>query len=135
MSFNAVPSLRTALLLTLSFGLSQAFAADTKSQVQAALPVVRQMAQAPEVVAAVKAQNARHQTMAAIHALDAKWIASAGIPDFIQPWPKLGHIWRSGIGTASAARETLGVWWCLVCLLLVGSCWRNRNRCRKRNSH
>jgi hypothetical protein len=56
----------------------------TAPQVLAALPAIRKMAQSPEVVAAVRAQNAKRLDDAALHALDKKWMATTGVADFMK---------------------------------------------------
>lgn len=53
---------------------SLAVAGDVKN----ALPEIKALASKPEVIAAVKAQNAKGSTLDSIKALDSKWIAASG---------------------------------------------------------
>ncbi len=54
------------------------------ARVEAALPIVRAMAQEPKVVAKVKAQNARKVALAEIQRLDREWMAASGTTPFMK---------------------------------------------------
>jgi hypothetical protein len=57
-----------------------------QADVDKAMPTIKKIAADPAVVKAIKAQNAKKMSMADIKALDEKWIASKGIPDFVKPY-------------------------------------------------
>lgn len=48
------------------------------------MPELRRVASDPEVVAAVRAQNARHVPLATVHQLDAEWMATPALTPFKQ---------------------------------------------------
>lgn len=68
---------KTGLTAVLFSACSTVFAASAKD----VLPEIKAIAANPDVVAAVKAQNARGLSLDAIKATDGKWIAATGGPE------------------------------------------------------
>lgn len=76
----------TLLLLTASAPARAEAPSAHLQKVQGMMEQLRAIARAPEVLQAVRAQNARKPTLQSIQKLDAEWMASAGISDFMQPF-------------------------------------------------
>ncbi|WP_224364352.1 PDC sensor domain-containing protein [Hyalangium versicolor] len=55
-------------------------------QVQGMMEQLRAVTRAPELIQAVRAQNARRLTPGAIQKMDVEWVTSTGIPAFMRPY-------------------------------------------------
>ncbi|PTL84432.1 PDC sensor domain-containing protein [Vitiosangium sp. GDMCC 1.1324] len=81
--------LRLLCLLLLTLGPVEARAEDVAAhvaKVRLVLERLRTLAHNPEVLAAVRAQNARRIPLADIQQLDARWMGSSGTQDFMRPY-------------------------------------------------
>jgi hypothetical protein len=76
----------TLLLLTASVPARAEAPSAHLQKVQGMMEQLRTIARAPEVLEAVRGQNARKLTPRSIQKLDAEWMASAGVSAFMRPY-------------------------------------------------